>query len=335
LPIDHNQFVADVQPEGTKLSGGEMGFVETAVPAADQKTPDQRNAGSAVRPTCLSTKYHELDLTFDPVDKAVWCYMRPQGPPSFTRSLLAELIALRKSIQRDFAVLASGAEPPVHYFVGASRLPGVFNLGGDLDFFVDKILAGDRTALRQYAFDCVDIGYHMAVALELPMITIALVQGDALGGGFEGALSFNVLVAERSARLGLPEVLFNLFPGMGAYSFLSRRLDPIRAERMILSGRIYTAEELYDMGVVDILAEDGKGEDAVRQYIAANQRRRHVVHALNKASRRVNPITLNELRDVTEIWVETALQLHSSDLRKMKRLAAAQLHRLQNHTGPY
>ena len=53
-------------------------------------------------------------------------------------------------------------------------------------------------------------------ALNLPMVTIALVQGDALGGGFECALAHDLIIAERSAKLGLPEVLVNLFPGIGA-----------------------------------------------------------------------------------------------------------------------
>ena len=95
------------------------------------------------------------------------------------------------------------------------------------------------------------------------MTTISLIQGEALGGGFESALSSNVIIAERRARMGFPEILFNLFPGMGAYSLLSRRLGMKRAEDMIFSGRIYTAEELHEMGVVDLLVEDGTGETAV------------------------------------------------------------------------
>ena len=62
------------------------------------------------------------------------------------------------------------------------------------------------------------------LGLGLPLITIALVQGEALGGGFESILSFDVVIAERDARFGLPEAMFGLFPGMGAHSFLSRRL---------------------------------------------------------------------------------------------------------------
>ena len=123
--------------------------------------------------------------------------------------------------------------------------------------------SGNRDSLHRYARTCIDIVYRNINAFNLPMITMALVQGDALGGGFETALSFDLVVAERSAKMGLPEILFNLFPGMGAYSLLSRRMDAMRAEKMMMSGQIYTAEQLHEMGLVDVLAEDGQGEAAV------------------------------------------------------------------------
>ena len=99
------------------------------------------------------------------------------------------------------------------------------------------------------------------------MTSIALVQGDALGGGFEAALSATVLIAEESSRMGFPEILFNLFPGMGAFSFLSRKIGRRAAEEMITSGTIYSARQLYDMGVIDVLTPDGTGEAAVHGFI--------------------------------------------------------------------
>ena len=203
-------------------------------------------------------RFNELDLTVS--EEAIWCYMRPDGPPSFTPTLLHELISMRRLLQRLFAGLRPGEAAPVKYFVGGSRIPGVYNLGGDLNFFIKSIRAREIDALRGYAHDCVDVAYHMMMGFHLPVISIALVQGDALGGGFEGALSFNVLVAEKRAKFGLPEILFNLFPGMGAFSFLSRKLDVTRAHKMILSGRVFSAPELYEMGLIDILAEDGPGK---------------------------------------------------------------------------
>ena len=96
----------------------------------------------------------------------------------------------------------------------ASDVPGVFNLGGDLDLFRQHIMAGDRGGLLRYAKACIEVLYGNIINLGRDLTTVSLVQGDALGGGFEAALSSNVLIAERNAKLGLPEVLFNLFPGM-------------------------------------------------------------------------------------------------------------------------
>jgi len=273
-------------------------------------------------------RYQELELNRDPDGKTLWCYMRPKQRPSFTPSLLRELIALRRSLQAAHA--APYAARPPRYFVGGSRLPRIYNLGGDLAFFAEKIRTHDRDGLRRYAYDCVDVGYHMWTGFELPIITIALVQGDALGGGLEGALSFNVIVAEKSAKFGLPEILVNLFPGMGAYSFISRKLDAARAERMILSGEIYSAAELHTMGLIDVVAEDGQGEAAVRDYIARHARHHAVQRSMRAVRNRVIPLTLDELRDVADVWVDHALALDETDLRKMERLRAAQDRRLAN-----
>jgi Enoyl-CoA hydratase/carnithine racemase len=326
----------------TKLSVAPVGRLAQA---AASKTPTQlefwspanhasaRERGAVAQPRIGFTAgltdagYGELDLTLNPHDEAIWCYMRPAGPPSFTPTLLRELISMRATLQRMFATLPLGEAAPIKYFVSGSRIPGIYNLGGDLDFFIACIRERNLEALRNYAHDWADVVYHTTVGFHVPLITIGLVQGDALGGGFEAALSFNVLVAEKSAKFGLP-VLFNLFPGMGAFSFLSRKLDAARAQKMILSGRIYSATELYEMGLIDVLAEDGCGEKAVRDYIA-HHRRHHTVHCcIRDVGMRVNPFSLEELLDIADIWAEHAMRLEESDLRYMERLASAQPHRI-------
>jgi DSF synthase len=273
-----------------------------------------------------ATLYNEIELSHDPQGQAFWCYMRPKGRLSFTPSLLHELNAMIRSLQGAHSTPYSPPSP--RYFVFGSRLPKIYNLGGDLKYFAEKIRGRDREGLRRYAYKCVDLVYYMWTGFELPVITITLVQGDALGGGFECALSFNVIVAEKSARFGLPEILLNLFPGMGAYSFISRKLDAASAERMILGGQIYTAEQLHAMGLIDVLAEDGQGEAAVRDYIARHAKHHSVHRSIRAVRNRVIPLTLDELRDVADIWVDQTLTLNESDLRKMERLRAAQDRRL-------
>ncbi len=116
----------------------------------------------------------------------------------------------------------------------------------------------------------------------------------------------------------------NLFPGMGAHAFLTRRLGSGPAMKLILSGEVFSAQAMYDMGIVDVLADDGKGEAAVRDYIQRNGSRHHAHAAIFRARRRVSPVSLQELRDVTDIWVETAMALSERDLRRIQHLVAAQ-----------
>ena len=171
----------------------------------------------------------------------------------------------------------------------ASKTPGIFSYGGDLRHFAEKIQAGDHDALRRYGHAAVRAVHRNTVAFDLPLVTIALVQGDALGGGFEHALSFDMIVAERGTKFGLPEIMFNMFPGMGAYSFLSRRLDRRRAEAFITSGSVHTADELHEMGIVDILADPGQGEQAVRAFIARTGRKHNALYATMRARCRGEP----------------------------------------------
>jgi DSF synthase len=276
----------------------------------------------------LSRTYQELGVVLDPNTKCIWCYLRPKGPPSFTPRLVRELTMLHRSIQALAASQGPDEEPLVRYYVQASQIPGIYNMGGDLSFLADSIRDHDREAIRRYAYDCVDAVYHIAVGFDSGIVSVGLLQGDALGGGLEGALCCNFIIAERGVKMGLPEILFNSFPGMGAYSMLSRRLDSVRAERMIFSGRIYSAEEMYDLGVIDLVVDSGCGERAVREYIG-DSRKYGARHAIYRARQRANPLTLSELRDITDMWVEATMKLTDGDLRRMGHLQSAQVRRLR------
>ena len=269
--------------------------------------------------------YEDIAVTLDPDNYSYWLAFRPRGVPCFTTGMLRELNKSHRMIHQLIMDKEPDDPAPIKFFISCSDTPGVFSYGGDLALFKRCIRERDRVTLLAYAYACVEAMFNNAFGFDVPVISVGVIEGDALGGGFEAALSINVLIAERGVKMGLPEVLFNSFPGMGAYSFLSRKLDPAKAERLILSGKVFLAEELHEMGVVDILAERGGGRDAAREFVKRNQRRHSVLHALNKVRRKVHPLTLEELRAVTEIWVDTAMALDESELRKMEILRTAQM----------
>ncbi len=275
-------------------------------------------------------EYRQIEVRFDPEQAVAWTYMKPTGAPCFNFGMLEELRAHDSSIESNGGrLLYEGELHQIHYYVGGSRIEGIFSLGGNLNWVVPLIKSRDRDTLMRYAKLCVDNMYARICNYNSPVITISLVQGEALGGGFETALSSNVIIAERRSRMGLPEILFNLFPGMGAYSLLSRRVGTKRAEEMIFSGRIYTAAELHEMGVVDVLAEDGLGEAAVDDYICRNDRRRNAMQAIFSCRQHLNPISYDELLNITNIWVDAALRLEEKDLKLMSRIGRSQLKRMQ------
>ncbi len=262
----------------------------------------------------------QLDCLYDPAIETLWTFISPTGRPSFNPAMLADFTAW----QDDIAASFGPGRVPLKYLVLGSRVPGVFCYGGDLDLFAALIRAGDRPGLIRYGRHCVEILHRNLASLDLPIITVGLVEGDALGGGWEALMSFNLIVAERGARFGLPEISFNLFPGMGAHALLSRKVGAAMAERLIRSGEPWSAEQLYDLGLVHHLADPGDGAVAVRALIN-RERRRHAGHVgANRAMRLVNPVTLDELVAIVTEWADTALKLGESDLRFMLKLVARQ-----------
>ena len=197
-------------------------------------------------------------------------------------------------------------------------------MGGDLATFTRLIRARDERALRAYAYRAVDVVYDNYRACGLPVITIALIQGDAIGGGFEGMLANDVVIAERGTRFGLPEILFNMFPGMGAHSLLKRRVGDRLARQLIEDGKTRTAEELYELGLIDVLCEKGEGEKAVREYVAAHQQRFATDLTLKRVRQRTDALSRGELIDIVDLWIDLALTLSEADLRRMDCLARHQ-----------
>lgn len=290
--------------------------IPTDAKPVEQNVIDLKKSADALRLFALE----QLEVTWEEQIGALWTFMRPRGRPSYNPDFLEDFHAWQRGIVAAFEHRPN----ELQYLLLGSRTPGVFNLGGDLDHFAAKIRERDRAALVAYGESCVRILHRNMTTCGLPMITIGLAQGDALGGGFESLLSFNVIIAERGAKFGFPEVMFGLFPGMGAYSLVARRVGGAFAEEMILSGRIYTADEMKEVGLVHMVAEPGQGIAAARDYMQRNKRRHNGNRAVYQAGWQVNPVPLEELDRIVQIWADACLQLGERDLKVMQRLVSAQ-----------
>lgn len=277
--------------------------------AATVEAQNNRNKGN-----------RQFTTRYDSETSAIWCWMHPEPRPCMNVSLIDQLIQLQSQLTRTYKNQHPDTIWSFKHLILASKTPGVYNLGGDLNLFKQCIIDNDEEKLRDYAYKCVTLLHRNIHNLDLPITTISLVQGQALGGGFETALASDVIIAERSSQMGFPEILFNLFPGMGAYNLLTRRIGSALAERIILSGKTYSAAELYDIGVVDVLVENGAGVQATEDYMKSHNQSHNTIKSIKKIRQIVHPITRQNLYDIVDIWVDAAMALSEKDLFKMERL---------------
>ena len=271
------------------------------------------------------TKYETIQLDISREIRTLFAWMSPPGRACFTSQMVQEIHAFESLLESHQGNVFDGAsQTQIEHVVFASNTPGVYNLGGDLEMFINAILRRDRKTIEYYGQLCLDCAFRRHTGFGAGITTIALVQGKALGGGFESALACNFIVAEKSATFGLPEVLFNLFPGMGALTFLARRVGLRRAEEICLSGETYSAREMHTAGIVDELVDDGDGVSAVREFISRRSRHTKAHRAIARARSMVNPIERSELDSIVQVWADAAMALEAKDLRMMSRLVRAQ-----------
>jgi DSF synthase len=277
--------------------------------------------------------YQTIRPYIDTIQNTHWCFMHApsahQGEcyrPCFNTQLMRDMHAfLRRTASH---IKATPSERLSHVVLASDA--DVFNLGGDLNLFANHIRQGNRESLLAYAKECIEGVHTINSNLHSNAHTVALVQGDALGGGLELALSCTTVIAEIGVQMGFPEVLFGLFPGMGAYTLISRKTSHKVADDLMSNGLVYRSEELYEMGLVDILAEKGEGVAAANEFIRKNRRIAPTRCALNKIRSEFNKIDYSELLKVAEIWVDCAMSLSERSLKTMERLVAAQNRRVRN-----
>jgi DSF synthase len=268
--------------------------------------------------------FSTIDVAYHAESCSVWMSYKANGPPFYSLQTLLDIATMRDSLRALFAS-PHIKDRPVHYFVMASHKPGVFNLGGDLVTFAQAIKTHDQKTLHRYAHLCVELVHGLTTAYDLPMVMLAVVGGRALGGGLEAALGMDFLIADEGAMLGMPEVSFNTFPGMGAVSLLTRRLGAAQAEAFIASGKVHSGAEMGALGVVDVVAPAGSVNETARGWMMEGGEARYDRRlALAGARRKLFPISKAELISITDVWVECCLAVTPMDVRLMERLAAAQ-----------
>lgn len=261
----------------------------------------------------------QIALSYEPDNKLLWITLKPEPKPVFTLPVIESVRKVQLAI-RD--LWRTHIDRPVMYL--AYRGDGhIFSLGGDLDYYLDCLTKNDRSGLEGYARCAADVIKMNRSGIEGSVLTLATVHGRAMGGGIDPARACNVMIAEEKATFCYPEVNYNHFP-ISAVPILSRHTGFIEAEKILLSGRDYSAGEFLDRGALDAVVPTGAGEEWVRAYasstLATQSARTALIAAINRQAGDLD----DELRRATASWVSHIMSLRPIEIYKLQRIAAAQ-----------
>ncbi len=257
--------------------------------------------------------FENIDVVVDVKKSVIWIKI---GSPNELHYSYKTICGFHDSLS---FISSEIANHNIKYVILLSSNKKVWNMGGDLKMFVSCVLNSDRELLRDYAHKCVKVVSVLNKNFGRNVITVSVVQGNAFGGGFECALSTDYIIAEAHAKFSFPEVLFGTFPGMGAYSFLTRKVGFSKAQDMINSSEKWTATAMKEAGIVSVICEEATGIETILAMMENNELKRQ-----NSFFKKCNTVSHSELLDIVDMWIESVMKLEKQKTDFMLKIVGAQ-----------
>lgn len=184
-----------------------------------------------------------------------------------------------------------------------SSLKSGFSAGADLRELYERSQGMEKQqALRGVREFLVRIHRVMNAIDSAPLTTIAAVHGVTFGGGFELALTCDLIVADKMARFCFPELRLGLIPGFGGIPRLKRDLSNAVIRDLLLTGRSFNAVKAQQIGLVSQVAAEGEALRVARS--TAAQLGKFDRMTATAAKKFIKPIPHKELEEEVEIFCE-------------------------------
>ena len=209
---------------------------------------------------------------------SIWTLNRPNKLNSLNNKIHEEIKkqCIRAESNDDVRVVIIRGAPPLPAQEGKKSKPPSFAAGADISEFEDKNSDDVRPFFEDNAWEAV---------WNLSKPTIAMVDGFALGGGTELALSCDIRFASKQSNFGQPEINLGLIPGGGGTQRLCRLLGYGKAMEIILSGNMVGAEEALRIGLINAVYDSEKLEDSTISF--AKQLAKKSPHTIKVAKRTI------------------------------------------------
>lgn len=233
-----------------------------------------------------------VQLTWAPSGVATLTIDRPERRNALDETHWHQLRDAARAAERALAVIVTGGHG--HFCAGMDLSPQ----NPMLVRVQPALRSGDEDPVRDLLRELKDCVQAVA---DIPVVTIAAIEGACVGGGLEIALACDIRVAAIDASLSLPEVRVGMIPDLGGTARLTRLIGPGRAADLITTGRTIHGEEALRMGVIEHVAPSG-GAVGLAESLAAQ------VLANGPTAVR---LALNVIRATPDLGLEEALSLET------------------------
>ncbi|MEM9453191.1 MAG: enoyl-CoA hydratase/isomerase family protein [Myxococcota bacterium] len=192
-----------------------------------------------------------------------------------------------------------------HALIIRSTVRGGFSAGADLRELYNGLRDRPESEHEQGIREFIDRIHAVMNRLDmLPLTTIGLIHGICFGGGFELALTCDILIAERSARFGFPELRLGIIPGFGGIPRLRRDVSNAVVRDLLLTGRSINAKKAQTVGMVSQVVPTGEGLRAA--WATARQATKFDREAARTCKRFMKPLPVEELAQEKEHFIRLA-----------------------------
>ena len=265
-----------------------------------------------------------IKIDYEPDLATIWLTLPVHPLPCITPTLIADFGEVADTLKREHGRETPSGDQPFKFLVLRSASEQVFSLGGDLVTMAETIESNSIDVLDRTAVGGATASYNLASGFGCCLVTISLVRGRALGGGFETARCCNIMTAESGAIFQLPEASVGLFPANGIATVIAPKIGYALARRLALAGERFDTAAALAEGMLDHLYEPGTGEAGVRALIARLTPSHGAHVAFERTIRRQHNVTLDALIAETDYWAKTVRDIPPASLERMRRIGMKQ-----------
>lgn len=267
----------------------------------------------------LSSEMDELTSIYDPINKILLVEILHKNSLTLTLRTLECIYQLQLKIIRHFDKFPKSSP---HYIIWTSAIESIFCLGLDLKYILELIKHQDESNLRQYIQRCADVLFINYHNLELPVINIAVINGNAFGGGIDFALSSDVVFAKDGIDCGLSTSEAGILPSVGLpYYFFKFNGNDL--EEKIINQNTQSLDQLLKNHAVNYHYKDDPGQ-VLSDFISRSSEHFLTYACTYRVKKKSSQLKQSFINDFINMWLASALNLTTKEILGLEKMAEIQ-----------